>query len=94
MATARKAKFTTNPRERMWRVARFLPIFSIEDLSSIGTTTRPEAQAFVKCLERRRYVRNEGVEYRARRGRPLAKFRLIVNPGPALPENLQRKVLR
>ncbi|MFA5161179.1 MAG: hypothetical protein WC421_02945 [Elusimicrobiales bacterium] len=29
-----------SPRERMWRVARGLQLFSLEDLSSVGTARR------------------------------------------------------
>jgi|GEM_PF-3101269 len=78
-----------SPRERMWRAGRCLQVFGVEDLFTVGTTTRAEALAFVKCLTRRGYIKLEGREVRARRGRPLAKFRLIQNPGPQLPAELR-----
>lgn len=79
------------PRTRMWRVARTMQHFTIEDLHIVGETTRAEASAFLKCILRRGFAQQEGTEARPRRGRPLAKFRLINNPGPKLPLELRGK---
>ncbi|MFA5161180.1 MAG: hypothetical protein WC421_02950 [Elusimicrobiales bacterium] len=38
---------------------------------------------------RRGYARKEGVEARARRGRPVSKFRLVQDTGPQLPPELR-----
>lgn len=77
------------PRQRMWRVARMTALFSVSDLAALGTVPVRAAQNFVKCLSRRGYVRIDGREKHARRGRPVAKLRLLKNPGPDLPTELR-----
>lgn len=80
---------TLTPRQRMWRAARMLPAWSVSDLASLATVPVRDAQNFVKCLSRRDYIRLEGREKSAHRGRPVAKFRLLNNSGPELPSELR-----
>jgi len=75
---------------RLWRIARTLEVFTVEDLAVLGETRRSEGSAFLKRLLRRGLARREGQEVRARRGRPVSKYRLLQKLTPELPPELRR----
>jgi len=75
---------------RLWRIARTLEVFTVEDLVVLGETRKPAGSAFLKRLLRRGLARKEGQEVRARRGRPVSKYRLLQKLTPELPQELRR----
>ncbi|NLO92525.1 MAG: hypothetical protein GX410_11120 [Elusimicrobia bacterium] len=76
---------------RMWKTARLLRSFTLEDLAVVGTVTRREAAAFLKCLLRRDMLRKEGIERRPHRGRPVARFCFKMEQPVALPAELEAR---
>jgi len=80
-----------DPQTRMWRVLRVMKNVSVEDLAILGETTRPQAQALIKRLLRREWVKKVESEVRPRQGRPISKYCLNGTFGPALPRELERR---
>lgn len=80
---------TLPPTERMWRVVRKLPGYTVPEVMQLAGTARQETITFCTALVRAGIAQREGVTRTAVRGR-MPHYRLVKDPGPELPQEVRR----
>ncbi len=80
-----------SPLEKMWRAARTMRSFTTNDLRMMAEVERQPAINFCRALVRAGYVKREAV-FRTPlvRGR-MPRYRIVKDPGPALPAEVNSK---